>query len=233
MPFVRRTPLVLGAVAAIALPYALHAQACYGTPSRGGLAFETGKVSFGTMTGASGAIAGRRVALSGSYRRVEVGEQVSGNGGHGRLALVLGSRRVQVCPALGVDFERRAWDAGAPGTLTSNQLRGLAGVGLGLEQPVYRDLMVIPFAVVQYAYTAVHYSLDAPNSDVQDVGDTTSAGDLEYGLLARYKILYGGFAARHAMKSAPPYLARWVVGLTFPAGPGARRREAVPARAGR
>ena len=220
--------LVSFTIVALTAPLAsLAAQLCYGTPSNGGLAFEHGKMNFGTTNGVSGAIAGKHVALGGGYRSMEIGPSVTGTNAGGRFAVVLGSSRLQVCPGLGVEYERQEWNRGTFGTANSRQLIGRAGIGFGLEQPVYEGVSVIPFAVIQYAFRAVDYTVDAPDSDVQESGDTTSTGDLEYGLLARYKFVYGGFAARHAMKSAPPYVARWIIGVTFSAGPVARREEKV------
>jgi hypothetical protein len=204
----------------IATPVCGGAQLCYGTPRNGGIAFEHGRVNFGSTNGVSGAISAAHLALAGGYRKIEIGSNVTGNSSEGRFAIVLGGSRVQFCPAIGAEYETRAWDAGTAGILNSRHLTGRAGAGLGIEQSIVGGVSLIPYAAVQFAYTAIDYKLDRPNSNVQEVGDTTSTGDVEYGLLARYKILYGGFSARHAMKSAPPYFARWIVGVTFPTGGG-------------
>lgn len=207
----------------------LGAQICQSTPSRGGLAFEHGKVNFGTTNGVTGAISGGHLALSGAYRHVEIGQAVSGNATEGRFAVVLGGSRVQVCPGFGAEYQTLAWTMGSDGTLNSRQLVGRAGLGIGIEQPVFGGVSVIPFALIQYAYTLVDYKLDATNAKVQEVGDTASAGDAEYGLLAHYKFVYGGFTARRALKNAPPYLARWVVGLSFSTGGPSHRELERPA----
>ena|SRR5437868_4719250 len=61
-------------------------------------------------------------------------------------------------------------------------------------------------------------------------GHTTSAMDVEYGLIAHYKFVYGGFTARHVVDRAPPYFARWIVGVTFSTGGGSRREESTRRR---
>jgi hypothetical protein len=217
--------LVLLLGAAVAPERALHAQTCYGTPRRGGLAFEYGDIPFGNTVGVGGALAGKHVAFGAGYRHLDLGSATSGNGGLARLALVLGSR-VQVCPGLSLDYEQQRWESRRSGTMTSRQLTGRAGVGIGGEVPVYRGLAVIPFVVGQYAYTAVAYDLDVPNADAQITGDTTSRGDLEYGALARFRFLYGGATASHFAQKGQPYRTRFVIGVTFAGAPDRPRRGA-------
>lgn len=193
----------------------LRAQTCYGTPPRGGVAVDVGKVGFGTTTGATGAYAGNRIAFGAGFRTLDRGSSISGTGGDVRFALVLGSGRLQVCPGLGFEFEQSTWNA-PPGTLKSSSLTGWGGIGAGFEQPVYRDFNLIPFASVRFAFTVVKYDFSTTNSDVVTTGDTLSRGEIRYGLLGRYKIAYLGFIADHPLKSAPPFMARWVIGLTLP-----------------
>lgn len=194
---------------------ALQAQTCYGTPPRGGAVFELGKVNFGKATGLSGALAGERFAFGAGFRSVSRGPQASGYEGDVRFSLVLGGGHLQVCPGLGFIFQHNKWDAPL-GTLTSNGLAAWGGVGAGYEQKVWRDFNVIPFAGVRFAFNVVKYDFAATGSDVRTTGDTLSRGELQYGLLGRYKIVYAGYLVDHALKSSPPFLARWVLGLTLP-----------------
>jgi hypothetical protein len=192
-----------------------RAQTCFGTPSRGGLAFEHGNITFGTTNGASGAIASQHLAFGGGFRRVELDPDVSGNVGWGRLSFIIPASRVQICPGIGAEYDQRTWEAVATGSLTSRQLTARAGIGMGVEQPVVAGLSLIPFAAAHFNYRVVDYRLDFEGADVKETGDTSSVAHLEYGVLARYAFLYGGFAAERPMKSSPPSLARWLIGITF------------------
>ena len=202
---------------AVAIP--LRAQMCFGTPQRGGIAADFGKIDFGSTVGATAAYAGDRVAFGAGFHTVDRGSSTSGTAGAARFALVFGGKTVQICPGLGFEFRSIKWTSAA-GKLTSSHLTGWGGVGVGLEQPVYRGFSVIPFASVRFAFTAVKYDLGGATSEVTTTGDTVSRGEIQYGVLGRYKIIYGGFIADHALKNAPPFLARWVLGLTFSAGGG-------------
>lgn len=236
IPRARRTRRTLVAAAALLttvswIPRALRAQTCYGTPRRGGLAFERGNISFGHSNGVGGAIAGNRFGLGANYRHYDRGPQTTGNGGLARFALIFNVKYVQVCPGLSVDFEREQWQSTRSGTLTSNQLTGRAGVGVGGEIPVYGALGVMPFVVAQYAFRTVAYDLNAPNTNAQLTGDTTSTGDIEYGLLAHYSVVYGGVIGDHYTEKGRPYRLRFVIGLTVPTSGtqgGARRSARRP-----
>jgi hypothetical protein len=209
------------ALAALSAPIApLTAQLCQGTPNHGGVAYERGRLDFGTTNGLSGAVSAEHVALSGAYRSIDLGQSVTGNASEGRLAMVFGGSHIQVCPGFGLEYQTLAWQTGIPATLNTRQLLGRAGVGIGVEQPVYGGVSLIPFAVVQYAYRIVDYKLNNTTASVQETGDTASRGDAEYGLIAHYKFVYGGYTARHGLKNAPAYFARWVVGLAFSIGGG-------------
>ena len=204
------TLVVLTATAA-----ALHAQTCYGTGPRGGLAVDHGKVDFGTTTGVTGAIASSHFAFGGGYRTVDRASNTSGNQADVRIALIFGGGSFQFCPGLGVDYEHSSWNA-STGTLTSNSLTAWAGIGVGFEQPVYKGFSLIPHLGFRYAFTAIKYDFAGNAAELRTTGDTLTRGQLQYGLLGRYKIVYVGFSADHPLQSAPPLMARWVLGLTFP-----------------
>ena len=221
-----RTILVSLTLSVVAGASPLAAQVCHGTPPRGGIAFEHGELSTGTSTGVNLAWAGRG-AFDATLRQRNLDNDRSGQEANVRFALTIGSK-IQFCPGIGLGFGRDEWDAGDGFSLTSNQLTGRAGIGVGMEQPLVAGISLIPFVVAQYEFTAIEYDVDAPaNAETEVTGDTLSHVDFEYGLMARFKILYGGIAAQRntEVSGTRPYMARYVLGLTFGSGSKAARRR--------
>ena len=199
----------------------VQAQICAGTPRGGGIAFEYGTSAVGHTQGLSASLGGGRHSFGAAYRHRTLEEDATGNEARIRYSLGFGAGPLQICPGLGLGFIRDTWNAQNDVTLHTSALSGRAGVGIGLEQAVYKGFAVIPFAVVHYEFTAIKFDLDAPAGTETDIsGDTLSGVDIEYGLLARYKFVYGGIAAqRNTERSGNrPYLARWIVGFTFSPG---------------
>ncbi len=213
----------IGAITAVtttllfATPRASDAQTCLGTPPRGGISADYGKVSFGTAYGGTATYAGSHTAISLSAHAADYGSTLSGVGGDGRFALIIGAGRVAICPNIGIGLDHRTWKPSTV-TLTSNQLTGTAGVSVGWEQPIVGQFSVIPFAGVRYAFSVVKYDVTGTDIDTQTTGDTLSGPEAHYGVVARYNIVYAGFVGDRTFTSSNPSSARWLVGVTFPIG---------------
>lgn len=207
------TILVFGA--SVVCPSTMRAQSCYGTPSRSNVAYEYGTVTFGRFDGVSAHLVGTRTALSIGGRFGEI-EDVSVQEGSLRFGVQLPAGKLQVCPALGLGFSRATSEPEPEWNLASNTLSLRAGIGVGIEQEVYRGVALIPFVAARYEFNVLYIRIDAPNADVTQSGDTSSTVDFEYGLMASWKVLYAGVAAQRNKDSGDrPYFARYVVGLTF------------------
>jgi opacity protein-like surface antigen len=200
---------------ALAGASAVQAQSCYGTAPRGGIAVDHGSISFGSTNGVSGAIASDHFALGAGFRTLDRGSGTSGDAVNIRFAGIVGGGGLQICPGLGFEYQHNKWDA-PTGALSSQSLTGWAGVSVGFEKRINSDFSVIPFGGIRFAFTAIKYDFSETATDVRTTGDTLSRGEFQYGLLGRYKVVYVGFIADHGFSSAPPYLTRWVLGLTFP-----------------
>lgn len=192
-----------------------RAQVCHGTPRRGGVAYEYAKLSVGNSHGVSGALAGGRTALGVTLRLREITSQRSGQEANVRFSMLFPASRLQICPGLGFGYQRDQTDD-AQLALTTTRLAARAGAGVGLEQHVYKGVNVIPFVVVQYEFALKHFKLNAPGNQSESA-DTLSHVDIEYGLIGRYRFVYGGIAANRssATEGVRPLAARYVVGLTF------------------
>ena len=200
-----------------------QAQSCYGTPSRSNVNYEYGRVAFGQFNGASASLVGRRTALALSAR-VGTIDDLDVQEGALRFGVQLPAGKVQICPALGIGFSRLNTEAAPQTELTSNVLSLRAGVGLGIEQEVYRGISLIPFVAARYEFNVLYVTVDAPNADVVESGDSASVVDVEYGLMASWKMLYAGFVAQRNSDSGDrPYFARYVLGFTFGSGTSRRR----------
>ena len=193
----------------------LFAQTCFGTPSRGGVSADYGRVSFGNTVGATGTLAGSRTAYSVGVHSVTLGSKSKGYGGDGRFAVRIGAGRVSICPAVGLGFGQSTWNA-STADLKSTTLTGRAGIGFGLEQSGVGKLSIIPFVAVQYAFAAVKYNVTGSDVDTQTTGDTLSGAGVQFGLLARYHIVYVGFIGDRDLTASSPSAVRGILGVTFP-----------------
>ena len=200
----------------------VQAQSCYGTPSRSSVAYDYGRVTLGEFHGGSATLIGARTALALSARVGSI-DDLDVQEGALRFGLQLPAGKVQICPALGLGLSRLTSET-PQYDLASNILSLRAGVGVGIEQEVYRGISLIPFLAARYEFNVLYVTVDAPNADVLESGDTTSTVDFEYGLMASWKILYMGIAAQRNLDSGDrPYFARYVLGFTFGSGPLRRR----------
>jgi len=174
----------------------------------------------GNTQGISAALDRGRFAVGMSLRARELESDAKGQEAALRFSLGFTVSRVQICPGIGLGFARDEWES--PGvTLTANAFTGRAGVGIGMEQPLYGEFSAIPFIVAQYEFTAIVYDLDdASGGDPEITGDTLSRVDIEYGLMARYKFVYAGIAAQRNSDrtGSRPYMARWIIGFAFGGG---------------
>jgi hypothetical protein len=210
------------------------AQACHGTPRRGGVAYEYGKLSgIGTSQGVAGALAGSHVALGAGAAVRDLGT-LTGQEASLRFSFILGGGNLQICPGLGFIYQHDSWSPREEVSLTAHNLLGRAGAGIGYEQRLFQAFSITPFVVAQYEFGITAYDLaistrDSTSTDIS--GDTLSRAQFEYGLIGRYKFLYGGVAALRSSDSngGRPDMMRFIVGVTFGGGPVVSKAP-VPAR---
>jgi len=206
----------------------LDAQVCHGTPAAGGVEYNYQKFSVGTANSGIATWAAKRVAIAGGFALRTVTPDFKGQDAHLRISGVFGSSRFSVCPGIRVGYQRDTWDAEPGVALKTNSLSLGGGVGFGYEQPVYNELSIAPFVVAGYQFNAVHYDLEATNSETDVTGDTLSGLAIEYGIVARYRVAYVGFAASRAPETEGrhPTSTRFIVGITF-SGQGPRNSESA------
>ncbi len=219
----------IGLTMVAAAPGIASGQACHGTPRGTSIAYEYGKLNVGNTQGLAATFGG--ITLGGRLR--DINEDVSGYEADLRFSLVLGTSRFQVCPLIGLGFQRDDWDFDVDSKLTTNMLTAKAGVAIGTEIPVSRGFTAIPFLQVAYQFSAIHFDLEIPNSEPEVTGDTVSVVDIGYGLVGRYKNFFAGVAANRDTdtEGIRPYQARWILGFSFSGGnksspaPASRRRS--------
>lgn len=213
----RRPIQFLSALAAMTMSgHALGAQICQGTPPRGGAAFEFGMLTLGSSVGASGTLAGRRTAISAGFRARTISSTESGNEAGLRFALVLGSRKLSICPGIGFGYRGDTWKATSDITVKSTTLAARAGAGIGYELLELAGIDFAPYLSINYQFSAAKYDLDVASGEVDTTGDTLSTAEVEWGLSARYKFLYSTFAYHHSSRHfKSPYMARLLLGVTF------------------
>lgn len=202
---------------ALLLPQTVHAQACLGTPNRGGIAYENVRYSVGTGHGAAAAFVPGRLAIGAHANTRTTSDATSGFEGGGRFAVVLPVSRVQVCPGIGADFYRDTWTVSGATEVKTSRLTGRAGVGIGLEQPVYKGIAIIPSVGVHYQFAATKFDAEIPGQEVVTTGDTTSKVVINYAIVARYRFVFSGVSAfRHSDgEGRRPAAARYFVGFAF------------------
>jgi len=216
------TPLKLGAslwVVLVGSVSVAKGQTCNGTPSGRSLAYEYAKMSVGTSQGISGTLAGSHAALGVGFAARSVGE-ISGQQGSMRLTLVLPMGNLSLCPGIGLLYQHDTWDVRDDVSLTAHNLAARAGAGLGYEQRLGGGFSISPFVAAQYEFTLSIYDINASGRDsttTQVTGDTLSRAQLEYGIIGRYRFLYGGVAAHRTSESKGqrPDMARWIIGVAF------------------
>jgi hypothetical protein len=216
------------AVLSVAVPTLARAQACHGTPRGTTLAYEYGTLNVGSTQGLAATFGGIKLGA----RLRDIDEDLSGKEADLRFSLVLGSSRFQVCPLFGLGFQQDKWDFDVGSTLTTNMLTLKGGVAVGTEIPVTGGLSAIPFVQVAYQFSAIHFDLEAPNSEPEVTGDTLSLVDIEYGLVGRYRNFFAGVAANRDtdQEGIRPYQARWIFGFSFSGGSSSQAQANPRAR---
>jgi hypothetical protein len=151
-----------------------------------------------------------------------------------RINIPLGGR-LQICPGLGFEFKTEEFAVENIGDLTTRTGSASAGLGFGFEQQVFKGVSLIPFAAVDYQFSAIVYSLDTPdNSEDELSGDTLSHFNITYGGLVKYKALYAGVSAERYSdtEGSRPYRARLLVGFAFGGGSRSSRESSMARPAG-
>ena len=217
LPSLRSRHIVVAVVAAALLPGLAMAQPCHGTPRGTAFAYERGKYQLGNSNGISATFAGRRVAAGIDAAMRDYSSDFKGQQANVRLSLVLGSSRVQVCPGIRLGFARDKWEYAAGSDVRGTMVAAAGGINVGLEQRVAGDFSVIPFAGAFYRFAATGFSIGAANSENAVGGDTASTVAIEYGLVGRFRLVYGGIALERTSdtKGLNPGLARYIVGISI------------------
>ena len=212
----------------------IQAQPCLGTPTRGGIAYERGAASYSSSNGVAAAFAANHVSVGGGYRMRDRGPRTtSSNEADLRFALHIKVTRLMFCPNIGLGYAAESWKPEPAVTFDSKRLVGRGGIGIGLEQPVYKGFALIPFVSARYEFHVLYIDLTAPaGSTAEPAGDTLSVVDLEYGLMARFKFLYGGITAQRKSDSPGkhPYQSRLLLGVTFGGGGKSTSPSSSPAK---
>ena len=209
-----RALAALAIVAVVTPTHLLRAQTCYGTPSRSSLSANYARVTFGTSVGATGTLAGQRVALSLGGRSVSYGSSTSGFGADTRFSIALGSDKLKICPAIGLDFEQREWTV-APGKVTTMQLGASGGVGIGYEHMIGDNIHIIPFANGRYQFTLSKFDFSASDALSQTTADTLSGVHIQLGVVAQLGQFYIGAMGDNLVTSGAASMGRVFAGITF------------------
>lgn len=205
----------------------LDAQTCRGMPRGGGIALVRGDVYLGPTYGVAvskGIFGAGFNSLSGEAGNTAWDANL-------RFTLALGSSKFQVCPSLGLEYMNGTSEFSDGSELTSRTATAAAGVGFGFEQEVYKGISLIPFLGVDYHFTAIAFSIDAPDgSDNSLSGDTLSHVNIQYGGLATYQSFYVGFSADRFSdtKGSRPYRARLFLGYAFGGASKSSRAATLP-----
>jgi hypothetical protein len=206
-------------LALVLLARVVHAQACHGTPSGRSAAYEYAKMTVGSSQGVAGTLAGSHAALGAGFATRSV-DDMTGQQGSLRFSLRLPIGKLELCPGIGLIYQHDTWSPRTQVSVTAHNVSARAGAGLGFEQEITHGFSVTPFLVAQYEFALSIYQMDLSGSDsatTQLTGDTLSRAQLEYGLIARYRFLYGGVAAHRSSESkgSRPDMARWIIGIAF------------------
>lgn len=195
----------------------LQAQVCGGTPSTSSIAYSYEQLSVGSSNGVTAGLVGGRFAavIDGRYRSISSGH--TGMEGVLHLNGVFGTSRLSVCPGLRLGVVHDTWDVRTGLTVTSNEIVTGAGVGIGYEQPVYKELTVAPFAHVGYGFNALVFSIAATNATTDVTGDTLSGLIADYGVVLQYRRFYAAYSASRSpgQERNNPRAARFIVGVAF------------------
>jgi hypothetical protein len=203
-------------------------QGCHGTPARGGLALEHGGLSIGTSEGANVAFAGHRAAFGATYRYRDIGPRLNGHEGAVRFSLILGASRLQLCPTLGLGYQRDTWTVNDSTSIISNRLAPRGGLQAGIDFSIGESVVVTPFAGAQYEYAVVDFEAASGSGETNVTGDTLSQVDFEYGAIIRYRRIFAGVIANQYSGLERPYMGRLVLGVAFGRASEASARARQP-----
>ena len=196
-----------------------EAQTCNGSPNGSSLAYEFGSMYHVSTQGAHASLVGSGMGLDASAGVISSSEfDVTGEQGSVRFSLLLGSKGkgLRICPGIGLGVLHQNLDV-EPG-VTVNQITagGRASLGLGYLLPAYAGIELSPFVLGQYEYSATLYDLEDQQTDPNEAGDLRGQMELQYGLVARFKTLFVGFASHLTMDDPGGlYLTRFMAGFTF------------------
>ena len=205
--------LALLAACAVAAPVA-HAQVCRGTPRRGGVAYENGRMTAGgTGQGVSAVVTPGSRAIGLNFHTLNSPPGESGYGAALRFSLVFGNK-FQICPGIGLGIDQQSWNANT-GTLKTYILSGRGGVGAGYDFTFADDFSVAPFLVAEYAERVSVYDLKIQSSKSNTTGNTGGRAEAEYGAIVRYKRVYVGYSANHTFDAGAALAAHWLIGFSF------------------
>jgi hypothetical protein len=219
-----RNAAVGAALALVGLAPRVDAQVCHGTPAKGGVEYERGAHTVANSNGAAATIAGDRTSLNVRARVFDKSPDETHLGGDFRFAMQFHANRLAICPGLGLGYRRDVWTLPSgpwgTGSITTHGVAVRPGVAVGMAQPVYRGISLIPSLGVKYAYKLWYLSNDITPSEVTASGDTASAVEIEYGLTAQYRNVYLGWTALRDSDSngLRPNEARFFLGLTWGVG---------------
>ena len=151
-------------------------------------------------------------------------DRLTGQQGALRFSVVLPLLALRICPGLGAVYQHDTWDRD-DASLTVHNVSLRAGAGIGFERQLFAGLSVNPFVVTQYEFNLVALDFSptgADSSTVHLTGDTLSRVQIEYGVMGRYRFLFGGIAAHRtgSQKGIHPYMARYILGVSFSGGRG-------------
>lgn len=210
-----RQTLIAATTAVMLLAVDVEAQSCIGRPERSSIALESTAYSIGNGIGGVASLTGKRTAIDVGIRARSIGDDVSGIGGGVRFSVIVPAAKFRICPGLGLGVVRDKWTVDASTSQTATTASVRAGAGFGIEQPVYKDVSVIPFVGVYYRFNATAISVDAPG-ETFTTADSASHVQIEYGISARYRFLFVGIAAERTSdtEGSRADLGRIIVGLT-------------------
>ena len=203
------------------------AQTCRGMPRGGGIAYVRGEQFLGSTNG----VAISKGAIGGGFNSLSASAGTSAWDANLRFTLAMGKSKFQWCPSLGIEYLNQSFDVSDGSKLTARNGTVAAGIGFGFEQDVYKGISLIPFLGVDYHFTAIVFSLDAPDDGEDELsGDTLSHLNIQYGGLVKYKSFFAGFSADRFSdtEGSRPYRARLLLGFAFGGGARSSRADPIP-----
>jgi hypothetical protein len=214
MKFVARNAILAAAMMSGAATTNLAAQVCHGTPNGGGVAYELGSLPFAESSHGASLALGSSKVFGANFRMNDMGNDVSVMNGGVRFSLVFGKSALKICPGVGLGFQQESADPDPNVSVTGTTLAGRGHLGVGYEVPEYRGIGLIPFLVGTYQLAATRFQLDDGDAEVDDAGDVRSSFDVEFGGIARYKMVYLGWVQNLDVENGP-YMGRLIVGFAF------------------